>query len=133
MKDKQSVKTRATISECVWKTDEFDDPDTDQLKINSEVASDGDKDEFLRILRTVGVDPKKMYSSIVQKINEAPKAAPAGAVSSTKESGKKGSALEEFTRDLTESARAGFYQLPDAAMSAVRDFKKRTGSGLSSF
>ena len=55
----------------------------------------------------VGVDPKKMYSSIVQKINEAPKAAPAGAVSSTKESGKKGSALEEFTRDLTESARAG--------------------------
>ena len=61
----------------------------------------------LRILRTVGVDPKKMYSSIVQKINEAPKAAPAGTVSSTKESGKKGSALEEFTRDLTESARAG--------------------------
>ena len=61
----------------------------------------------LRILRTVGVDPKKMYSSIVQKINEAPKAAPAGAVSSTKESGKKGSALEEFTRDRTESARAG--------------------------
>ena len=61
----------------------------------------------LRILRTVGVDPKKMYSSIVQKINEAPKAAPAGAVSSAKESGKKGSALEEFTRDLTESARAG--------------------------
>ena len=61
----------------------------------------------LRILRTVGVDPKKMYSSIVQKINEAPTAAPAGAVSSTKESGKKGSALEEFTRDLTESARAG--------------------------
>ena len=61
----------------------------------------------LRILRTVGVDPKKMYSSIVQKINEAPKAAPAGAVSSAKDSGKKGSALEEFTRDLTESARAG--------------------------
>ena len=41
----------------------------------------------LRILRTMGVDPNKMYSSIVQKINEAPKAAPAGAVSSTKESG----------------------------------------------
>ena len=61
----------------------------------------------LRILRTVGVDPKKMYSSIVQKINETPKAAPAGAVSSAKESGKKGSALEEFTRDLTEAARAG--------------------------
>ena len=61
----------------------------------------------LRILRTVGVDPKKMYSSIVQKINEAPKAAPAGTVSSAKDSGKKGSALEEFTRDLTEAARAG--------------------------
>lgn len=56
MKDKQSLKTRATIAECVWKTDEFDEPDTDRLKIDSEVASDGDKGEFLAILRTGRVE-----------------------------------------------------------------------------
>lgn len=52
MKDKQSVKMRATIAGCVWKTDEFDEPDMDLLKIDSEVASDADKGEFLAILRT---------------------------------------------------------------------------------
>lgn len=56
MKDKQSKKTRATIAECVWKTDEFDEPETDRLKIDSEVASDSDKGEFLAILRTGGVE-----------------------------------------------------------------------------
>lgn len=56
MKDKQSIKTRETIARCVWKTDEFDDPDMERLKIDSEVASDNDKDEFLRILRTGSVD-----------------------------------------------------------------------------
>lgn len=56
MKDKQSVRIRATIAECVWKTDEFDYPDTDCLKIDSEVASDSDKDEFLAILRTGAVE-----------------------------------------------------------------------------
>ena len=56
MKDKQSVKTRATIAECVWKTDEFDEPDMDLLKIDSEVASDADKGEFLAILRTGAVE-----------------------------------------------------------------------------
>lgn len=65
MKDKQSVKTRATIAECVWKTDEFDDPDIDRLKIDSEVASDADKDEFLAILRTGTVEPgwKSAYAA----------------------------------------------------------------------
>lgn len=51
MKDKQSIKVRDSIAGCVWKTDEFDDPDMDALKIDSEVASDSDKDEFLDILR----------------------------------------------------------------------------------
>ena len=27
MKDKQSVKMREAIARCVWKTDEFDEPD----------------------------------------------------------------------------------------------------------
>lgn len=58
MKDKQSVKTRETIAECVWKTDEFGEPDLDQLKIDSEVASDNDKTEFLSILRTGRVERK---------------------------------------------------------------------------
>ena len=26
----------------------------------------------LRILRTVGIDPKKLYSAVVKKLNEAP-------------------------------------------------------------
>jgi hypothetical protein len=52
MKDKQSVSTRDAIAKCIWKTDEFDEPDKAQLKIDSEVASDDDKEEFLEILRT---------------------------------------------------------------------------------
>lgn len=51
MKDKSSIKTRSLISGCVWKTDEFDEPNMNALKIDSEVASDEDKDEFLAILR----------------------------------------------------------------------------------
>ena len=57
MKDKQSVKMREAIERCVWKTDEFDDPDFDALKIDSEVASDNDKGEFPEILRTGNVEP----------------------------------------------------------------------------
>ena len=52
MEDKQSVRVRKNIAECVWRTDEFDEPDMTRLKIDSEVASDSDKEEFLRILRT---------------------------------------------------------------------------------
>ena len=51
MKDKQPVKVRESIAGCVWKTDEFDEPDMGALKIDSEVASDADKGEFLEILR----------------------------------------------------------------------------------
>lgn len=51
MKDKQSVKMREAIARCVWKTDEFDEPDMERLKIDSEVASVNDKGEFLEILR----------------------------------------------------------------------------------
>lgn len=56
MKDKQSVKMHDDIACCVWKTNEFDEPDMGRLKIDSEVASDSDKDEFLKILRTGTVD-----------------------------------------------------------------------------
>ncbi len=56
MKDKQSVKVRESIAGCVWKTDEFDEPDMGALKIDSEVASDADKGEFLDILRHGSVE-----------------------------------------------------------------------------
>jgi len=65
----------------------------------------------LRILRTVGVDPRKMYSSIAKKLNEAPKMSGASGAGSPVQSdaAKKGGGktLAEFTRDLTEAARSG--------------------------
>ena len=64
----------------------------------------------IRVLRTVGIDPKKLYSAVVKKINEAPRAATAAGGNSaapSREDGKKGGALAEFTRDLTEAARSG--------------------------
>ncbi len=51
MQDENSVKTREAIGKCIWKTDEFGTPDKQTLKINSEVATDNDKEEFLSILR----------------------------------------------------------------------------------
>ena len=64
----------------------------------------------IRVLRTVGIDPKKLYSAVVKKINEAPRAAAAagsGSAAPAREDGKKGGTLAEFTRDLTEAARSG--------------------------
>ncbi len=51
MQDKQSTNIRTTIAGCVWKRDEFGEPDLNRLKIDSKVASDNDKDQFLQILR----------------------------------------------------------------------------------
>ena len=61
----------------------------------------------LRILRTMGVDPKKMYSSIVKKLNDTPHTVTSGASAANRESDKKNKTLAEFTRDLTEAARSG--------------------------
>lgn len=61
MQDKASVSTKQNIEKCLWKTDEFGEPDMTQLKIDSEVATDNDKDEFLKILK-VGVAGKEMKS-----------------------------------------------------------------------
>jgi uncharacterized protein with ParB-like and HNH nuclease domain len=52
MKDENSKKTQENIARCIWKTDEFGNPNKDELKIDSEVATDNDKDEFLEILST---------------------------------------------------------------------------------
>ena len=64
MKDEQSITTKKNISQCIWKTDEFDKPDKNRLKIDSEVATDDDKDEFLSILKTGKADTnqKSRYS-----------------------------------------------------------------------
>ena len=61
----------------------------------------------LRILRTMGVDPNKMYSSIVKKLHDTHHAAAGGAAAANREGDKKNKTLAEFTRDLTEAARSG--------------------------
>lgn len=50
--DKNTVNTREEIAKCIWKTDINDNPKTDELKIQSEVAGDDAKEEFLNILKT---------------------------------------------------------------------------------
>lgn len=60
--DAQTVKTREEIAKCIWKTDEFSNPIMEQLKINSLVATDEVKDEFLSILLK-GEAPDKMHSN----------------------------------------------------------------------
>lgn len=51
-RDPNSISTKKMIEQCIWKTNEFGEPDMNELKINSEVATDNDKEEFLAILKT---------------------------------------------------------------------------------
>lgn len=62
MKDKNSLATKKNIEECIWKTNEFDEPNMDSLKIDSVVATDNDKDEFLKILKS-GIVEKEQKSN----------------------------------------------------------------------
>ncbi len=64
MQDKASVSTRQNIEKCLWKTDEFGEPNMADLKIDSEVISDKYKEEFLDILRTgeVKKEQKSRYA-----------------------------------------------------------------------
>lgn len=52
MKTDESMKTRDLIAKCIWRTDEFGTANLNELKIDSEVATDNDKEEFLEILKT---------------------------------------------------------------------------------
>lgn len=61
MQDKGTKSMRKMIEQCVWKTNEFDEPNKDALKIDSEVATDDDKEEFLDILKD-GVAPNNFKS-----------------------------------------------------------------------
>ena len=64
MQDDNSKSTSDRIAQCLWKTDEFGKADLNVLKIDSEVATDNDKDEFLDILKTgiVNKDQKSNYA-----------------------------------------------------------------------
>ena len=65
MKNDKAVKTSKFIEQCIWKTDEFGDPDENALKIDSEVATDKDKGEFLNILKSgiVTDEEKSSYAN----------------------------------------------------------------------
>jgi len=62
MQDENSKTTRSNIEKCIWKTDEFGKPNLAALKINSEVATDNEKEEFLSILKT-GIAAKERKST----------------------------------------------------------------------
>jgi len=76
MKDENSKSTRERISQCLWKTNEFGQANMNVLKINSEVATDNDKDEFLNILKAGIVNKEqksnyaKNYLSFQEKIDK---------------------------------------------------------------
>ncbi len=50
--DQNSQLIRGKIEKCIWKTNTFGTADKTTLKINSEVATDNDKEQFLELLRT---------------------------------------------------------------------------------
>lgn len=62
MPDENSRKMRERISNCIWKADEFGNADMNILKIDSKVATDDDKEEFLSILKS-GVVSKELKSN----------------------------------------------------------------------
>lgn len=63
MKDPNSISTSDDIAKCIWKTDEFGNPDKNKLKIDSEVSTDDDKEEFLSILKTgIATNGKSKYA-----------------------------------------------------------------------
>lgn len=76
MKDTNSISTSDDIAKCIWKTDEFGNPDKNKLKIDSEVSSDDDKEEFLTILKTGQTTAEqksryaKTYRFFQDRINE---------------------------------------------------------------
>ncbi|MEA4814088.1 MAG: ATP-dependent Clp protease ATP-binding subunit [Oscillospiraceae bacterium] len=77
--------------------------DTEHLLIG--ILRDG-SNTAVRVLSAAGVDIRKLYGSIVQKMNEEPHGVQAVRAGSEKKNAKE-TALEEFTKDLTAAARAG--------------------------
>ena len=75
MADQPSQDMRKNISQCIWRTDEFGNADMSNLKIDSEVATDDEKEEFLSILKSGGAQKlanskySKNYRFFEAKIN----------------------------------------------------------------
>lgn len=63
MKDNRSIKMREDIEKCIWRANEFGEYDPNDLKINSEVATDNDKEEFMDILRKGTSEGKSRYAA----------------------------------------------------------------------
>lgn len=61
MQDSRSLTVKRNIEQCLWKTNAFQEPDMSVLKIDSETATDNDKEEFISILRT-GSAPAELKS-----------------------------------------------------------------------
>ena len=61
MQDSRSLGVKGDIEQCLWKTNAFKEPDMSVLKIDSETATDKDKEEFISILRT-GSAPDNLKS-----------------------------------------------------------------------
>ena len=76
MTDNDTLRTRTIIEKCIWKTDKYDTIDKNLLKIESEVAMDDAKEEFVSILKTGEIlDSQKSnyavnYRFFKQKISE---------------------------------------------------------------
>jgi ATP-dependent Clp protease ATP-binding subunit ClpC len=60
----------------------------------------------VRILRTAGCDPKHLYTALMQKLQETPRAQAVESRQSVHDDSRN-KTLREFTRDLTADARAG--------------------------
>ena len=68
MKDANAISTSEDIAKCIWKTDEFGNPDKNKLKIDSEVSTDEDKEEFIKRWKELEV--------ICEDIFDAPSGSP---------------------------------------------------------
>ena len=62
--DQQTKNMREMIEQCIWKTNAFKEANKNALKIDSQVATDDDKGEFLEILKSgeVGKGFKSRYA-----------------------------------------------------------------------
>ena len=61
----------------------------------------------VRLLRSLGVDTKKLYSDTLRAMSLSPRRLPLPEVRASRSEGKNGKTLAEFTRDLTAMAREG--------------------------
>lgn len=52
MQDSRSISMKKDIEKCLWQTNSFGEYDANNLKIDSDVATDNDKEDFLSILKT---------------------------------------------------------------------------------